>query len=132
MTDIYGRDLDEDEIESIKKIIEGEGYEAVMKDVAEIRKQSYDKFYEWYGKKTGLSVHKMNEELIKTGIKSYNQMVKPFSKCRTLNDVHKDFSREINMTFIDTLGAMQDRGMKTILEKHGYNNAVDFLEGERH
>ena len=74
----------------------------------------------------------MNEELIKTGIKSYNQMVKPFSKCRTLNDVHKDFSREINMTFIDTLGAMQDRGMKTILEKHGYNNAVDFLEGERH
>ena len=38
MTDIYGRDLDDDEIESIKKIIEGEGYEAVMKDVSEIKK----------------------------------------------------------------------------------------------
>ena len=47
MTDIYGRDLDDDEIESIKKIIEGEGYEAVMKDVSQVRKESYNKFYDW-------------------------------------------------------------------------------------
>ncbi len=57
-------DLDDDEIESIKKIIEGEGYEAVMKDVAEVRQKSYEKFYEWYGKKTGKTVHEMNGELI--------------------------------------------------------------------
>ena len=132
MTDIYGRDLDDDEIESIKKIIEGEGYEAVMKDVSQVRKESYKKFYDWYGKKTGLSVHKINEELIKAGIKSYNKMVKPFTKCKSIEDVHKDFSKEINMTFIDTLGAMQDRGMKVILENHGYASAVDFLEGTRH
>ena len=132
MSDIYGRDLDDDEVESIKKIIEGEGYEAVMKDVAEVRQKSYEKFYEWYGKKTGKTVHEMNEELIMTGIESYNQMVKPEAKCKTLNDVHKDFSREISMSFIDTLGAMQDRGMKVILENHGYASAVDFLEGVGH
>ena len=109
MTDIYGRDLDDSEIESIKKIIEGEGYEAVMKDVSKVRKLTYKIFYEWYGKKTGLSVHKMNEELIKAGIISYNKMVKPFTECRSIEDVHKNFSTEINMTFIDTLGVMQDR-----------------------
>lgn len=132
MSDIYGRDLDDDETESIKKIIEGEGYEAVMRDVADVRKKSYDKFYEWYSKKTGKTIHEINEELIMTGIASYNQMVKPKVKCKTLNDVHNDFLREINMSFIDTLGAMQDRGIKIILENHGYASAVDFLEGRRH
>lgn len=122
------RDIDDDEIEKIKKVVEGEGYEAVMADVSEIRKKSYDKFYAWYGNKTKMTPHQINELLVKTGIDAYNNMVRPDNKCKDINDVMNDMSEEINMSFVDTLGAMQDRGLMVILQQNGYDNAVDFCE----
>jgi hypothetical protein len=124
-----GRDMTEDELEAIKKIVEGDGYEAMMESVNGIRGKTYKLFYAWYGNKTGKSKHEINEIMIQKGIKDYNDIIKPDIKCKTVDDVMKDFEQEVTLSFIDTLASMQDRGMMVMIkEELGIDNAHDFLE----
>jgi hypothetical protein len=124
-----GRDMTEDELEAIKKIVEGNGYEAMMESVNGIRGKTYKLFYAWYGNKTGKSKHEINEIMIQKGIKDYNDTIKPDIKCKTVDDVMKDFEQEVTLSFIDTLASMQDRGMMVMIkEELGIDNAHDFLE----
>ena len=123
------RDMTDEEIDAMKKLIEGEGYEAMMGSVSHMRMQSYKTFYAWYENKTGKTKHEINEILIEKGIKAYNELTNPKQKCNTISDVQKDLRDEMDMSFIDTVGAMQDRGfMVLIKEELGIDNASDFLE----
>jgi hypothetical protein len=67
--------------------------------------------------------------MIQKGIKDYNDTIKPDIKCKTVDDVMKDFEQEVTLSFIDTLASMQDRGMMVMIkEELGIDNAHDFLE----
>jgi hypothetical protein len=67
--------------------------------------------------------------MIHKGIKDYNETVMPDIKCKTVDDVMKDFEQEVNLSFIDTLASMQDRGMMVMIkEELGIDNAHDFLD----
>ena len=124
-----GRDMSDDEIEAMRKLVEGDGYEAMMESVNGVRSKSYKLFYAWYGNKTGKSKHEINEIMIQKGIKDYNATVKPDIKCKTVDDVMKDFEQEVKLSFIDTLASMQDRGMMVMIkEELGIDNAHDFLD----
>lgn len=123
------RDMTDDEIEAMKKIIEGKGYEAMMGSVSKMRMQSYKTFYAWYENKTGMTKHQINEILVDKGIDDYNNVIRPSVRCKTIQDVLEDFKDEIEMTFVDCVGAMQDRGfMVLIKEELGFDNAGDFLD----
>jgi uncharacterized protein YpuA (DUF1002 family) len=123
------RNMSEDELEAIKKLVEGEGYEAMMESVNDVRSKTYKLFYAWYGNKSGKTKHEINEILVEKGIKDYNDTVNPDTKCETIEEVMKDFKEEVNLTFIDTLASMQDRGMMVMIkEKLGITNAHGFLE----
>mgnify|MGYP003154081276 CR=1 FL=1 len=66
--------------------------------------------------------------MVHKGIEDYNKCIKPDNKCKTIQDVQKDFSTDVNMTFTDTLGSMQDRGLMVMIkELLGIDNAYDFL-----
>ena len=48
--------------------------------------------------------------------------------CKTILDVQKDFAEEVDLSFTDTLGSMQDRGLMVMIkELLGIDNAYDFL-----
>ena len=66
--------------------------------------------------------------MVDKGIDDYNKCIKPDTKCKTILDVQKDFSRDVNLSFTDTLGSMQDRGLMVMIkELLGIDNAYDFL-----
>jgi hypothetical protein len=123
-----GRDMSDDEIEAMRKLVEGEGYESMMSTVNDTRSKTYKTFYAWFENKTGMTKHRITEVMVDKGIDDYNKCLKPDIKCKTILDVQKDFSRDVNLSFIDTLSSMQDRGLMVMIkELLGIDNAYDFL-----
>lgn len=123
-----GRDMSDDEIDAMRKLVEGEGYESMMESVNGLRSKTYKTFYAWFENKTGMTKHRITEVMVDKGIDDYNKCIKPDTKCKTILDVQKDFSRDVNLSFIDTLSSMQDRGLMVMIkELLGIDNAYDFL-----
>lgn len=123
-----GRDMSDDEIEAMKRLVEGDGYEAMMNSVNGMRSKVYKTFYAWFGNKTGRTKHEITQIMVDKGINDYNKCIKPYVNCKTVLDVQKDFAEEVDLSFTDTLSSMQDRGMMVMVkELLGIDNAYDFL-----
>ena len=123
-----GRDMSDDEIEAMKRLVEGDGYEAMMASVNGLRAKAYKTFYAWFENKTGRTKHEITQIMVAKGIEDYNKCIKPNVDCKTIQDVQKDFAEEVDLSFADTLSSMQDRGMMVMVkELLGIDNAHDFL-----
>ena len=123
-----GRDMSDDEIDAMKRLVEGDGYEAMMASVSGLRAKAYKTFYAWFENKTGMTKHRITEIMVDKGINDYNKCIKPSNTCKTIQDVQKDFAEEVDLSFADTLSSMQDRGMMVMVkELLGIDNAHDFL-----
>ena len=123
-----GRDMSDDEIDAMKRLVEGDGYEAMMESVNGLRSKSYKTFYAWFENKTGMTKHRITEIMVDKGINDYNKCIKPNVDCKTILDVQKDFAEEVDLSFTDTLSSMQDRGLMVMIkELLGIDNAYDFL-----
>jgi hypothetical protein len=123
-----GRDMSDDEIDAMKRLVEGDGYEAMMNSVNGMRSKVYKTFYAWFGNKTGRTKHEITQIMVDKGINDYNKCIKPYVNCKTILDVQKDFAEEVDLSFTDTLSSMQDRGMMVMVkELLGIDNAYDFL-----
>jgi len=123
-----GRDMSDDEIEAMKRLVEGDGYEAMMASVNGLRAKAYKTFYAWFENKTHRTKHEITQIMVAKGIEDYNKCIKPNVDCKTIQDVQKDFAEEVDLSFADTLSSMQDRGMMVMVkELLGIDNAHDFL-----
>ena len=123
-----GRDMSDDEIEAMRKLVEGEGYESMMSTVSDTRSKTYKTFYAWFENKTGRTKHEITKIMVDKGINDYNKCIKPNVDCKTILDIQKDFAEEVDLSFTDTLSSMQDRGMMVMIkELLGIDNAYDFL-----
>jgi hypothetical protein len=123
-----GRDMSDDEIDAMKRLVEGDGYEAMMDTVSGLRSKTYKTFYAWFENKTGRTKHEITKIMVDKGINDYNKCIKPNVDCKTILDVQKDFAEEVDLSFTDTLSSMQDRGLMVMIkELLGIDNAYDFL-----
>jgi len=123
---VSGRDYSQEEQEAFEQLETG-GYSAMMEDVDEMRKITFDTFYKEYMAKTGKTKHEINGELIGIGIGEYNKECK--TECRDAVDVMNDMKQSVKVwTMGDTVSSLQDRGLIVLLQKeYGFDNAYEYL-----
>ncbi len=128
-----GENWDIDEIyEKADKDLKNGGYSKMMSDVEKAKSLTFKTFYKVYCKKTGMTKHQVNEELIDLGIIDYNNYMK--TSCKDIDEVFKDMITEgglSGMTRMDTISALQDRGMMKILhDEYKADSAYEFLTSQ--